>query len=839
MFYRYLQISNIGASKLFAPSNIMEASTSHCSLGLSLNRLCSSESSFKNVSIYSKDERYLLQIRSGVDDITTCCQSHESYFLKSFSSSQRKCFDPLRLHKKVVTKSLRIVSENFHLRHRKKFPSLAPGLKLCTTCMKLVGKQCENQEVTEGEDGSENIGESFSIIVDELEKEKRLSNTSSEIELSINSGSSQSVLSVEKYVIVEKLNETLACIGESPLQLSKLRTATAASTKTNKIQFAIQRTMNNLLKENSESFEGGDITIDYANVGREVMSQLKEKFDSCGSYSEKLLVLSLVPKSWNLTMIQNFFGVSKYMARKSKILVEEKGILSSPNRRPGFPLSQYIVNKVTEFYESEGISREMPGAKDCLSVRENGVRVKRQKKLVLGNLKEIFEEFKVQNPDVKVGFSKFADLRPKHCVLAGSSGTHSVCVCAIHQNFKLSFEGAIKKVPSRSDSEPDLEHYRDCLNIVTCASSTEKCFFSECNKCPGVQVLRQRIEAMFDTDGVEKVKYRQWLNVDRCSLETVEKSVDAFMESFLEMVPKVLKHDFISKKQSEFLKNTKNGLDLSTVIIIADFSENYAFVLQDAVQGVHWNNRQATIHPFAGYYMKENPDRSHSICSLNFLIISDCLDHDTAAVYTFQRHLIPFLRKMVRTWNFSIFAWVFHDLNVSNYILQVLGMKKIHYFSDGATSQYKNRYNVFNLAHHEMDFGLKAEWHFFATSHGKGPSDGLGGTLKREAARASLILPSDKQIQTPTQLYEWAKSKLSGINVAYVSAIEISTTKKNLQNRFNAAPPITGIRSFHAVIPQQKCIVFKYFSSCEYDAYSCNVIFEDMKTSGENPVETR
>ena len=34
-----------------------------------------------------------------------------------------------------------------------------------------------------------------------------------------------------------------------------------------------------------------------------------------------------------------------------------------------------------------------------------------------------------EHPDVKVGFSKFAELRPKECVLAGATGTHSVCVC--------------------------------------------------------------------------------------------------------------------------------------------------------------------------------------------------------------------------------------------------------------------------------------------------------------------------------------------------------------------------------------------------------------------------
>ena len=46
-------------------------------------------------------------------------------------------------------------------------------------------------------------------------------------------------------------------------------------------------------------------------------------------------------------------------------------------------------------------------------------------------------------------------------------------------------------------------------------------------------------------------------------------------------------------------------------------------------------------------------------------------------------------------------------------------IRKIIYFSDGCAAQYKNRYSFINLIHHYEDFGLKAEWNFFATSHGK------------------------------------------------------------------------------------------------------------------------
>ena len=50
-------------------------------------------------------------------------------------------------------------------------------------------------------------------------------------------------------------------------------------------------------------------------------------------------------------------------------------------------------------------------------------------------------------------------------------------------------------------------------------------------------------------------------------------------------------------------------------------------------------------------------------------------------------------------------------------VLNALG--KLIYFSDGAASQYKNYKNFINLCYHENDFGVPAEWNFFATSHGK------------------------------------------------------------------------------------------------------------------------
>ena len=71
------------------------------------------------------------------------------------------------------------------------------------------------------------------------------------------------------------------------------------------------------------------------------------------------------------------------MARKSKELVKEKGILSTPNPKPGSSLPQETTELVTQFYESDDISRVMPGKKDFVSVRKEGRRVHVQKRLMV------------------------------------------------------------------------------------------------------------------------------------------------------------------------------------------------------------------------------------------------------------------------------------------------------------------------------------------------------------------------------------------------------------------------------------------------------------------------
>jgi len=81
----------------------------------------------------------------------------------------------------------------------------------------------------------------------------------------------------------------------------------------------------------------------------------------------------------------------------------------------------------------------------------------------------------------------------------------------------------------------------------------------------------------------------------------------------------------------------------------------------------------------------------------------------------------------------------------------------IECFSDGCSSQYKNRNNFLNLCYHARDCNLMAKWSFFATSHGKQPCDEIGGTMKRLAAKASFQKTTSKQISMTTDLVEFCR----------------------------------------------------------------------------------
>ena len=144
--------------------------------------------------------------------------------------------------------------------------------------------------------------------------------------------------------------------------------------------------------------------------------------------------------------------------------------------------------------------------------------------------------------------------------------------------------------------------------------------------------------------------------------------VEEFIDTLTEDLKKLLLHDFVASKQSRYFTEVKENLATGEMVLVQDFAENFAFVIQDAAQAFHWNNDQATLFPTVVYY-RENNEVKH-YCLLG---ISDCLKHDSVSVYMFQEKIIEHLKEKFTC------------------------IEKIYYFSDGALQQFKNKKNFANL----------------------------------------------------------------------------------------------------------------------------------------------
>ena len=428
----------------------------------------------------------------------------------------------------------------------------------------------------------------------------------------------------------------------------------------------------------------------------------------------------------------------------------------------------------------------MPGKKDYVSVgKGRKERIHVQKRLLLSNLNELYTEFKKINPDIKIGFSKFCTLRPKWCVSAGAAGTHSVCVCTYHQNAILLLSAISWNIT-----------YKDLMAKVVCDTLSNECMVHRCMNCPGTAYLRAFLdEELGEIDEDQEFHFNKGESTDRSQLITQTVTVEEYKDLLIKCIDELTAHSYISKCQTKYLKELKENLPDNECIVLGDFAENYEYIVQDEIQSYHWCKNGCTLHPVVIYYKSQGQLQHKSFCYM-----SDDRNHDTCFVYEVQKRLTSYIKTNLPR------------------------IEKLHYFSDGCGGQYKNYKNFMNLCLHFKDFRLKAEWIFFATSHGKSPCDGIGGTVKRTTAKASLQRAIDDQILSVESMYEFCKAKMKDIAFVLIDIETMTDLREILSRRFKVANTVPGTRSFHHYVPlSETTIAFKRTSE-EVDQQSFNLI---------------
>jgi hypothetical protein len=215
-----------------------------------------------------------------------------------------------------------------------------------------------------------------------------------------------------------------------------------------------------------------------------------------------------------------------------------------------------------------------------------------------------------------------------------------------------------------------------------------------------------------------------------------------------------------------------------------DLAENYACKSIDEIQSAYWNQVSVTLHPIVAYFRNaEDTKTLHK----SFVVVSDEMSHSANTVNAIIENIMPEIKSLVPNLDF------------------------LHYWTDGPTSQYRNKQIFYTVANHKDLYGISARWNYFEVGHGKGPRDGLGGTTKRladEAVRSGKV-----SIQDAGDFFKWAsQSQMKGVTFLFVSSADCLRMVEHLKTR--DIKPVKGTFKLHAVAGDGDSVIYIRDVSC-------------------------
>lgn len=430
------------------------------------------------------------------------------------------------------------------------------------------------------------------------------------------------------------------------------------------------------------------------------------------------------------------------------------------------------------FLTRDDNSRMTTGKKQTVTKNKD----KRQKRLLLDSLINLHEKFSAENPRNNISYATFTRHRP-FWVRQATAKDRDTCLCKKHENLQLAADklhqlGALKT-----------KNIEEILKQVCCNVDNLNCMFRECELCVGKRVdfeekslLKDESIIVWSEWAFEKQEYEK--DGQQKSTKVMRKTVKRgtlkeLKTKFCQSVRGELgRHVYIIRHQFRAYKHLKETVDVNEAVVHVDFSENYACKHAEEIQSAYFgaSNRQASLHTGVLYTM----DGLQS-----FATISASWRHDPAAIWA---HMQPVLQELKST-----------NPQISD----------LHFFSDGPTTQYRNKQNFFLMSTLLHDMGFEAgSWNFFESGHGKGAPDAIGGSVKRQA---DAFVLTGFDIPDAKKLYHCLESAESLTKFYFIDDRDITSIDSRCCNTVRA---ITGTMKLHQVQTDERLNVSYRNLSC-------------------------
>lgn len=521
-----------------------------------------------------------------------------------------------------------------------------------------------------------------------------------------------------------------------------------------KVITSVEKTPKTRIEDMSEDITKKKELVKKALFGEVIKTQLEENYTKLKTHEER--------NKFKQVISGNLVDKYKLWRIKNKAVTYKKTGHNLTNKK--INKSKIIIQGlVQKFFEDDSNSRQAAGKKEFVSRKQ----VKKQKRYLLDTMKNLHKKFLKTTPCV-ISYSLFTRLRP-FWVVPPTLSNRETCSCTIHENMDLQL-AALKK----ANILTTVSNHQNMLELLCCDRYSERCLERTCDNCCSKTLTYTEF------DNSKPILIKQWVSkkesitdlktkkerfVMKCKRETQEMSPRNAITKLENDMVKFFRHSFNILHQYNAIKQLKESLSETDVIVHMDFSENFCTKYNQEIQSFHFggSRTQISLHTVVVYL--KNSVVSHCTISTN-------LSHNAGAIWA---HLKPVLASL--------------PSNIEN----------IHFLSDGPVTQYRNKSMFYVLGCKLQDILpniIKYTWNFHEAGHGKGAPDGVGATCKRIADQ---VIATGGDITNLNEFATVIRERCPGIKMDVIEECEIEQMNTIINDKSSEMVAFKGTLLVHQV----------------------------------------
>ena len=330
-------------------------------------------------------------------------------------------------------------------------------------------------------------------------------------------------------------------------------------------------------------------------------------------------------------------------------------------------------------------------------------------------------------------------------------------MCEICENMVYLAKSISSRVKMNYHANP-----HSLVETYSCDTASENCMNSVCMNCRETGL---KVEDFEDED--DAVMSYKWKRVDN-KVQKIKMSLSPVeARTYFDEEVRVLKRPvFVKRQQHAFYNSLKEKIGGREMLMHVDYSKNYVNVQQGEIQSIYFGHSTFSIFTACCYIRSEDG----KLANENVTVVSKASDHSRIAAFTCVNKVLTFMREK-------------YDLPSGI---------TLHVWSDGCSTQFRSRF-VFRLLC-DMDRSTKLRWYYNERHHGKGPMDGVGGTLKNFVY--CDVISHKCCIRNAEEFSNYANKVVNGITSIYLSEGERLTEPEDIGN----SPKILETLSIHKLV---------------------------------------